>query len=208
MIDSVALDELAEKRIHKGKNPLSYHFSHFGGHGVKGLFYSENSALEFQHDQKNRYGQSCQASSIVWCSYALAKNYEKNPHKDSIATVEKANKGIPTTWMWCQRELYGMRLRERLRILNLSGLNVGKAASRDQKIAEMYGKSGVFLIVIGDEHVIAASTQDKGAIYHYDNEIGCARCSGKDSWAAWAKWCERVWGEGTANWDCMEVKLV
>ena len=154
--------------------------------------------------------QSCQASSILWCEFALKGKQKDNPHLTHKKAIFDLMEFMSPFWKWGNYGFWYKHMSMCLKERNLKGA-IKADGGRDDCIKKLYNDPAVYIIMSTGYHIVAASTLNRNMIYHYDNDVGLARFKGIEAWECWVKdVCGEITGENyvkSAIWRCMKVTL-
>ena len=116
-------------------------------------------------------------------------------------------------WKWGNYGFWYGHMQKCLSTRGLKGI-IAADGKRDECIDKMYRVPNVYIIMSTANHVMAAATHSKQSVFHYDNDVGLACCSGLSAWKCWVKDCcgehtgENALEELTKRkliWRCMSV---
>jgi hypothetical protein len=170
---------------------------------VDPLFGMQNNLFEDQCDTDPKLfsESSCQASSAVWCKYALQGSPDEDVHGREPYTDEIYK--LCTTAFYNNIRKFGTKATSRQGLADvvkgtLDGvgkyerpvLNASIIQSTSQPVVlnQALSYDGSATIILQDAHVIAIYTTRKQVHYCFDNNVGCVKTLSRTAAVRWLLW--------------------
>jgi len=164
--------------------------------GAESLFGTDNDLFKGDGDITRLFkssGESCQASSIIWCKKCLlnpTNGPSRNVHKEDKKEIEGLLRKMQD-WDW-EKKTWAAKetqLSALVRKAQLKPVRVGQSDAYDILRHIVTRSNKIPVVIWMKRHVIGVYPRSIGCIYVFDNTAGCIRflsMSNAFEWITWA----------------------